>query len=373
MKIIQLITSGREMYGAQQHVLDISRALHKDKHEVIVVMGKRGVLSDRLEAERITVIEERSLIRQINPFKDYTCYKCLLQLISTLKPDVVASHSSKAGVLGRLICSQLNIPNTFTAHGWSFEQGVPFVRRSLSLMIERIVGRYTNKVIVVSEDGKRQAINQKIVKPTQIEKIYYGIKINKSTIFLEKETPILNLVMVARFSRQKDHKTLLLALAQLAHLNWKLRLLGSGAGMTKMKKLVSDLGMDHKIHFEGAVSNVQDYLVQSDIMILTSYWEGLPISILEGMSHGLPVIASDVSGVREAVISGKTGILVNPGDINGVKEAIYTLYDDDTLRINFGQNAINHFKENFEFSRMYQKTLALYEELSVNKDLVVKH
>jgi len=169
--------------------------------------------------------------------------------------------------------------------------------------------------------------------------------------------------MVARFERQKDHATLLQALAGLAHRAWELELIGDGPLRPEAAALTRALGIGDRVHFLGARRDVAERLACQQAFLLISNWEGFPRSILEAMRAGLPVVASDVGGVREAVVDGSTGLLVPRGNPDALRERLDVLLQDPTLRSRFGQAGRARYEERFTFDRMLEQTLAIYRDV----------
>ncbi len=174
------------------------------------------------------------------------------------------------------------------------------------------------------------------------------------------------MTMVAGFRKQKDHATLLDALSQLKDRSWKLNLLGDGELMESVKRQAVRLEIDKHIDFTGAVTNVTDYLAKTDVKLLITNWEGLPISVIEALSLGIPVIASNVSGVSEEVIHEHNGLLTQRGNTESVRQAICKLMDNPSLRTTYGENSRAMYEEHFSPQLMLEKTIQVYE-LAMNR------
>lgn len=364
MKVLQIITLGHELYGAQKHVLELSEMLSQDNHEVVVVVGTEGALTEQLKEKSINYILLESLKREINLFYDFKCIYDLTKIYNKFRPDIVATHSSKAGIVGRIAAWLCGIPNTFTAHGWSFEEGIPEPSRTLFFWIEKLVGKISTKVIAVAELEREYALKKKVIEANKIEVVHYGTKDNyissRKVISISEKVKKFTITMVAGFRPQKDHRTLIEALYELRHLDWCVYFLGDGPLEDEIKEYVKSLGFAEKFHFEGAVSNVDFYLYKTDLMVLSTNWEGLPISIIEGLSFYLPVIATDVAGVKEEVIDGFNGFTFKRGDWNKLKEDILTLFNNIEKREKFSKNSRKLFEEKFTLNMMYSKTLNIY-------------
>ncbi|CNF65034.1 glycosyltransferase family 4 protein [Yersinia intermedia] len=364
MKVLYIITRASEIGGAQVHVKDLCVKLLTDGHNPEVIVGESGPLVDMLENKGVKVHILPSLVRDISPMKDLLCVFQLRQLVKKIKPDLVTLHSSKAGIIGRLSLVASNIPVVFTVHGWSFADGVSEKKKKLYIWIERVVSIFTDKIITVSEQDKKLALKYRVTSNSKQVVIHNGIPDKTVEISSVKFDECVRLISVARFCEQKDHETLLYALHPLRNEQWHLSLVGKGPNLSRIKDLAVKLELDMKVDFLGERSDVESLIASSDILLLISNWEGFPMSILEGMRASLPVIASDVGGVNEAVKDGVTGYLVKKADVLCLTECIKKLLDNKTLRLNMGKNGGYLFDNEFTFDSMYKKTFAVYNSVS---------
>jgi len=140
-------------------------------------------------------------------------------------------------------------------------------------------------------------------------------------------------------------------------------LVGDGPNLPECQQLAIELGIGENVQFVGARSDVHRMLARQDVFVLTSNWEGFPISILEAMGHGLPIVASDVGGVHEAVIDGETGFLIPRGDIDILVGRLRALYQNAELRTRMGINGRKRFADYFTVDIMVRKILGVYEEV----------
>ncbi|TOG57356.1 glycosyltransferase family 1 protein [Vibrio parahaemolyticus] len=363
MRICYIITRADEIGGAQVHVRDLCIALKKRGHDITVITGEGGLLVEQLNNNDIPVIISHNIKREIKFKYDLRAFFSLRKILKELSPDLLALHSSKAGILGRLVAKSLGIPTVFTVHGWSFAEGVKSNKRSLYMRIERLFCRYfSDQLITVSEQDRELALKNNIAEERIMTTVHNGIcppKYPSCYRDFSKET--FKLVMVARFSEQKDHFTLLQALSKLSSSNWEIDLVGKGKLVGFYKSLAIDLGISEKVNFLGQRDDVEELLSKSDIFLLISNWEGYPISILEAMSYGLPVVASDVGGVRESVTHGYNGCLIPRGDVEYLKNTIDDLlHDKETLKA-MSSNNLNDYLEKHTINAMTEKTLKVYD------------
>jgi glycosyltransferase involved in cell wall biosynthesis len=170
-------------------------------------------------------------------------------------------------------------------------------------------------------------------------------------------TPIV--IMVARFAPQKNQGLLLEACARI-NAPFRLQFAGTGPTQPEIERMVSRLGLQNRVEFLGDCSDIADRLRQASVFALATNWEGFPLSILEAMRAGLPVVASDVGGVREAVIEGQTGFLVGREDTAAFSRALERLLTDQDLRLRMARNARRRFEEHFTVDQMLRKTFSLY-------------
>jgi glycosyltransferase involved in cell wall biosynthesis len=168
--------------------------------------------------------------------------------------------------------------------------------------------------------------------------------------------------MVARYGPQKDHPTLLRALASLRQHPWELDLIGDGPLMEQTETLARELGLDGRVHFLGQRNDVDQRLAAAQMALLITNWEGFPLSILEAMRAGLPVVASDVGGVGESVRDGESGYLVPRADVTQLRDRIERLLTDPGLRARLGASGRERFVRDFTLDVSVARTLAVYRD-----------
>ncbi|MFQ3621633.1 MAG: glycosyltransferase family 4 protein [Spirochaetales bacterium] len=425
MHIAFIVTRADSIGGAQIHVRDMAFRLIREGHSVSVLTGSEGPLTDILKDAGIEVRILSSLVRPIHLVKDALAILETRKHLAELKPDLVSTHTAKAGMVGRIASWSLEIPSIFTVHGWQFAEGIPFIQRLVVETLERITARMCQKIITVSEYDRDLAIRRKVVPAEKLVTIYNGMP-DVSTdlirpfpalataphpphppVFEERQYPSkpsaelihsiplshvapqskatqpsqiapkpgaspssqeatvkpVRLIMVARLQAQKDHPTLFRALSSLKDLEWQLELVGDGPDSNTLQTLAGELGISERVHFAGQRLDVPQRLREADIFVLATHWEGFPRSILEAMRAGLPVIATDVGGCRESVVEGKTGFLVPKEDPEALRERLKTLILNGELRVAMGREGRRRFEENFTFENMYICTLAVYREI----------
>lgn len=361
MRIIQFITRMDVIGGAQNHVASLILQLKKDGHDVILITGSYNDKLWSFHKENIIVKQIPSLQRNISILHDVKTFFVLRKLLKEMKPDLVAIHSSKAGALGRLAACTLRLKTIFTAHGWSFTEGVSPLKRAIYKRMETFLSRLTSKVIAVSEYDRLLALKEKVLKPNKIVTIHNGIPEQEEPSPLTQiQVDIPQIIMVARFEAPKRQDLLIEALHQLKALQWNAVFVGEGSNRSYVEWQVSEYQLTNRVQFLPSTANVKTLLSNSQIFVLLSNFEGLPISIIEGMRAGLPVIASDVGGVNELVEDCQNGYLIQNHDIKQLTNALQELIINQDLAKQMGDCGNRKYLD-FTFQTMYHNTLKEYQ------------
>lgn len=346
--------------GAQIHVRDMCTWLLGQGHTPHVLCGHTGKTSDLLEAMGVQVHVIPDLVRPIRPLQDIKACQQIIAKLNQIKPAILSCHSSKTGILGRIAARITDTPVLFTAHGWAFTAGVPPLQALVYRLIEKACGPLSSHIITVSEYDRKLALDARIAPEDKITAIHNGMPWRDRQTVAAKPDQTPQLIMTARYGPQKDHTTLLKALAGLTDKPWELHLVGGGDD-TDTVALAETLSLRDRIIFHGERTDLPDLLEAMDIFLLISHWEGFPRSILEAMQARLPVIATAVAGVPESVRDGETGLLVGENDVAGLQKALATLLDDPHRRVQMGHAGRDLYERAFTFLHMAQPTFAIYQ------------
>lgn len=361
MRIAYTITRSDDLGGAQIHVRDLASALTESGHEVVVLAGGGGVLARQLKERGVEVISLRHMARPIRPLNDLRALRELTGHLRRIRPDIISTHSSKAGILGRIAGKRLGIPTITTAHGWLFDHPPVGRRQRTVWSIEKRMAPLARRIVTVCESDRQLAIDSGVSDPERFVTIYNAMPDVADSLRADPSANPPRLLMVARFAPQKDHATLFRALATLLDLDWTLDLVGSGPQEETVRALAGSLGLSDRIRFLGMREDVPRLIAESQAYLLISHWEGFPRSILEALRGGLPVVATDVGGVREAVLDGGTGFIVPENDDVLLADRLKLLIEDPDLRARMGRAARAHYEEHFTFDRLTDEALSLYE------------
>ncbi len=367
--VLFVITRSDAIGGAHIHVRDMATALRRQGIDARVAVGGDGPYLAQLRQREIPIINLQYLVRPVRPTSDMKACRELVQLLRTLRPTLVSAHSSKAGLLVRIACRRAGVPVVFTAHGWAFTDGVGKLTAAIYRQAERFAGALADRIITVSEFDRRIALVAGVGGEKRLRAIHNGMPFLPCSAEPKDTTVPLRMVMTARLDEQKDHRTLLLALAQLLDLSWQLDLIGEGPLLPTLQALAAELKIAERVRFLGLRNDVGELLRNADIFVLISHWEGFPRSILEGMRAGLPVVATDVAGVAESVAEGSTGHLVPRDDPTVLTARLRSLLTDPQQRAAMGAAGRARFEAEFTFDRMFRGTLAVYDEVMQARNL----
>ncbi len=363
MRIAYIVTTASPIGGAQIHVRDLAAAVAAQGHAPAVITSGSGTFIDDLRRLDIPVRVLRHLAVPIHPLRDFQALREIREALTDLRPDLIAAHSSKAGILGRIAGRSLRVPVVFTVHGWAFTPGVPPLHAAVYRQVERSVGPLASKIIAVSEFDRRLGLAAGIAGEDRLVTVYNGMPDVAPTLRADPGRAPIRLVMVARFGAQKDHPTLFRALSGLRSHAWELDLVGDGPLRGEMEALAATLGLADRVRFLGQRTDVDRILADAQISLLVTNWEGFPLSILESMRAGLPVVASAVGGIGESVRDEENGYLVPRGDVEVLRSRIERLMASPELRLQQGARGRVRYEQDFTLDRGVERTLAVYRDV----------
>ena len=360
MRILYLITKS-ESGGAQTHVFQLSKYFLEKGNSVAIMSYPGGWLESKVRELDGKFYSNKYLSNDLNPIAIINSVKKIQKTIEDFQPDLICCHSTITGFLGRIVVKN-KIPIIFTAHGWVFTDGVSFLRKNIGIFMEKIAGRFCSKIICVSNFDKQLALKYKIVPEDKIVTIYNGVEVNPQEIKYEKN----RIVFVGRLASPKNPLLLIRAFNNLSS-NLKsqttLSIVGDGQQKKRIKEFIKKNQLENKIELLGRLSRKAtfDVLKKSNIFVLISDWEGFPYSILEAMSFGLAIVASDVGGVKESVEN--CGILLRKNDQKELKMTLEKLLKNPNLVKKMGEKAKKEVVKKFSLEKMLLKTEEVYKNI----------
>ncbi len=320
-----------------------------------------------------------TLVRQIDPWKDLRALLHLTRLLREQRPNIVHTHSGKAGVLGRLAARLARVPLVVhTIHGPSFG---PFQGRLSNLLFtaaERVAGRCTDHFVTVADAMRDQYLQAGIGRPGQYTRIWSGFPLEpfltaRNDMELRRRHGIAptDFVVgkVARLFQLKGHEDLFAVAPELVRAcpNIKFLLVGNGEWRERFEQLAQSLGLQDRFVFTGLVppENVPPLIGIMDMIVHLSRREGLARALSQSLATGRPVVAYDSDGAREVCIDGQTGFLIQTGERNTLKQRILDLAQQPELRNRMGTRGQELAREWFSVSNMVTSIHSLYRQLGV--------
>lgn len=387
-KILYVITKSN-FGGAQRYVYDLARHIPKSEFEVKVALGgtgekhgKMGTLEEKLQAVSIPVIPITHFMRDMSPYEDVQAFFELLRIVKKEKPNVLHVTSSKAGGIGAVIGRITRTPHIiFTSHGLAFDESWrPKWQRVLIWLASWCTFFFATQTIQITKDTYNRARSMPLMK-NKHTLIHNG---REAFVFFTRNEARSKLADTKNASPQKDiwigvlseltkNKNLhvLIDAMALIHKNGHsphLYVCGEGEERDSLEKRIAEESLEEYIHLKGYIPNAANYLTAFDIFTLPSSKEGLPYVLIEAGFAALPVVASNIPGIKDIVTHHKTGLLV-PITSEHLANAFITLLEDKSLREKYGQNLHAHVKKTFSVSHMVEQTVALYVESNPSSSL----
>jgi|YNPBryBLVA2012_1023415.scaffolds.fasta_scaffold11933_2 glycosyltransferase involved in cell wall biosynthesis len=389
IRVAHVITK-LELGGAQNIALHTVEHLDPTLFEAHLVCGRGGMQDGRARAlARAGVVRVRfitHLIRQIRPWTDCLGFLELLEAFLSIRPDIVHTHSSKAGVLGRAaaaLCRMLTgSPRVIvhTVHGFGFHPRQAAVVRTLFETVEWACSRITDRLIFVSQANRNHAGALGIARPGRTELIraglptamFVGVTAQRARVRREMgiHEDAFVITTIGPFKPQKNHADFVRLAARLRDIaavrgERPPLFLVAGDGILRpyIESLIRRSGVEDIVRLLGWHRNIPSLLGASDLLVMTSRWEGLPVAAVEALVAGLPVAAFRIDGLADIIENGVNGFLVTPGDVAALADAVHTIRTDRSFRERLQSASKTAMIEEFDIDRMVARTERLYRVL----------
>jgi glycosyltransferase involved in cell wall biosynthesis len=381
MKIVHVITR-LILGGAQENTLLTVEGLHHRYGDDVTLItgpaeGPEGDLFRRAEEQGLKVELTPNLIRAVSPTTDWKAYRELRRAFRRLRPDVVHTHSSKAGIVGRAAAWKEGVPAVVhTIHGLPFGPFESAAKNRLYIALERWAARRCHAIVSVCDAMTDQALAAGVGRPEQFSTVYSGMD---ADAFLNPPRPRdqvrrelglapehVAFATVARLFELKGHDDLIAVAPAVLRANPNVRFVWIGDGILR-DRLIADLeakGIRDAFLLTGLVEpgRIPELLAASDAVIHPSLREGLARVLPQSLLVGRPAISYDVDGARE-VVTPETGVLLPPRDLDGLTQAVIRLAADPTLRERLGGEGRRRFADQFRHETMTAQLRSLYERL----------
>jgi glycosyltransferase involved in cell wall biosynthesis len=374
IKVLHIVTR-LELGGAQQNTLYTVQHLDPGRFETVLFCGRGGLLDDAVLGGSVRTIFVPGLVRPIRPWSDLRALGAMVRLLRAERPEIVHTHSSKAGVLGRIAARLAGVPvvvHTFHGFGFHSEQA-PFVRR-LFVGIERRLARWTTALVAVSRANRDEALGLGIGGIHQYRLIRSGVSLETYlSIKRPAETPPglsfapadRVIATIGPFKPQKNLLDFVRAAERVAARRPEARFLvvGDGEGRDRLEREIRRANLRDRFVLAGWRRDIPALLARTDIFCLTSLWEGLPRSLVEAMAAGLPCVANAVDGCRDLIQDGVNGFLAPPKRPLVTADRLIQILEDEALARRLGESARVSIGREFDIDVMVAEQEKLYEAL----------
>jgi glycosyltransferase involved in cell wall biosynthesis len=355
-RVVILVTLA-EVGGAQTYVALLTEAL-RDRFDVVVAAYGPGPLVDAVRNAGARFVPLRNVRRALHPLRDVLGLFELIRLLRRERPVIVHANSSKAGILGRVAAALTHVPvRIFTVHGWAFNAYTGFARQ-MYLWSERLVAPLTTLTICVADRERATGLAARACNADRTVVLHNAVPTAPAREGQPARTPVV--LAVGRLKAPKDFSTLLHALGRLLPGTYRALIAGDGPEREQLETEARQLGLASSVEFLGERNDIPDLIRSSDLFVLSTRSEGLPMSVLEAMAAGLPVVASEVGGIPE-LVDAETGVLVPPEDPAALSTAVERLLADQGLRARLGAAGRARAEERFDLESWGRAHIRLYE------------
>ncbi len=325
--------------------------------------------------------------RAINPFQDYIAYKKIKEVIRDFKPDIVHTHASKPGALGRWAAHKMNVPVIIhTFHGHVFHSYFNSAKTSFYKNLERKLATVSTRIIAISDKQKYEiSTGHGICAPEKIAVIPLGFDLQRFQDNIEEKRAVFReefklddadvaIAIVGRLVPIKNHGLFLKAfkwVKERSPKRIKAFIVGDGESRTEIEDICSSLDLTFSgdsednvdIYFTSWVKNVDFVNAGVDIVALTSKNEGTPVSLIEAQASNKAIVSTNVGGIENVVIPGETALLSNSDDEESFKKNLLEMVNNDQKRMEFGEKGWEFVKSKFHYERLVKDITELYDSL----------
>lgn len=394
IKILRIVAR-LNIGGPAIHSILLTEGLNKEKFYSILACGSIGPDEADMHyyaaEKKIGLCLIPELKRELDPLKDIAAFRKIYRLIAYEKPDIIHTHTAKAGALGRfaaLLYMFLHPKNkkiilVHTFHGHIFTGYFNFLKSRLFILIEQLLAFFTSKIITVSDSIKKELVSLHISKEDKIEVIPLGLELDRFLQIGGKTGSSLNIDIIGRLVPIKNHRLFLEAAGYVIRnypdAKLRFRIIGDGQLRPELEKYSQELNIQAYVDFLGWQRDLVKIYSDSDIVALTSINEGTPLSLIEAMASARGIVATGVGGVRdllgreiEAGIKSEPGfrilergIMVKPSDPVSFAKALILLLKEDVLKKDMGTRARGFVKDKFTKERLIRDIESLYSRILI--------
>ena len=366
--------SGPSKFGGDSVlILEMARA-SRDRGFIVDVLTTDPRFQQMVIDEGFGLIDLQAIVREIRPITDLRGLGRLTSFLRSAAYDIVHTHTSKPGVLGRLAATRAGVPAiVHTVHGFGFHEETGRAATAAYVSIERRAARWCHRIVTVSEFHRQRALSLGIGSPEQVVAIPNGVPEERA----QSRRPVgevraefgvdegLMVVSTGRLAEQKGLEYLIRAVPHIPPGGPAMTIVVAGDGPLHehLSGLVKEVGVGDRVLLPGFRSDVGDLLASSDIFVMPSLWEGLSISLLEAMAAGKPVVTTSIGSNCEVTNDGEVAILVPPKNPIALARALHSLAVDPLRRQSLGEAGRAVQQQRYTMSKMLASYAELYDAL----------
>lgn len=367
-RVLRIVTR-LNVGGPAQQALLLTKSL--PGYATVLVAGTPPAHEGEMTDPAVNIVRA-PLVRPLDPRADLRSFLILRNMISEVRPALVHTHMAKAGAIGRsaALLSRERPRLIHTFHGHVLDGYFTKGKQRAFVEVERRLGQRTDMLIAVSEEIREALLDLRIGEPDKIRVVPLGLPLERfsgshvdgrlrSALGISDDARLIG--VIARLVPIKDHPTLLRAMSELPGVH--LAVLGDGENRTELVRLTAELGLTDRVHFTGWWPEVETAMADLDVVVLTSRNEGTPVSLIEALAAGRPVVATDVGGVRTVVRHERSGLLARSGDVTGIAVAIRRLLNERDFAQRMAAAGRDDVLQRFGAGRLVGEVRELYDEV----------
>lgn len=372
-KVVHVVTR-LDLGGAQQNTLYTVGHLDRAAYDPVLVSGEGGVLDPEAKACRTLFLS--SLVHPVSPVHDFLAFLELTSFFLRERPSVVHTHSSKAGILGRLAAWMAGVPVILhTYHGFGFHDRQHPLVRAIYVAVERAAARLSTRSIFVSKSNIDYARKHGILRENdEAVLIRSGVRLSELPAKVDKAKLKMSagigmhkplVVSIGNLKPQKNAADFVALAAKVCAAVPEARFyfIGDGPQRKALEARVFALGLEGRVLFPGWRRDAKDWLAAADAFVMTSLWEGLPRALVEAMASGVVPVCYATDGVNDLIVDGVNGVAVAPGDVDTMAQRLTRVLQDEGLRRGLGRAAGAAIGLEFDIDGMVRSQEALYARL----------